>query len=481
VEVVGGVFAPDGKPEPLSRPERRIPRAPRILLKGEKDGWLPVVRSGLQSVVQTQPWRPAIQLDVKKILNRIQRFAGFIYRDIRFADDRPDAPIEVHIEPHASIPAKCSTCRTPCPGYDRLPERRWRFPPLWGIVVWFLYAPRRVECAEHGVVVEHIPWSHGKSPVTTTMMSFLATWARRLSWRETARLFQTSWEAVYRSVEWFVEWGLEHRELVGVHSIGIDEIHWGKGQRAANFLTVIYQIDAGCRRLLWVGPRRTKATLRRGLKALGSEVVAGLRFVCSDMWKPYLTVVSEMAGQALHVVDRFHVVMNLNKAVDQVRREESGRLRGQPLAKRLKKMRWKLLRRGSRVRGRARAKLESLLACRLATARAWNLKEAFHQFWRYRSVWYAGGFLDYWCERAMRSRLEPMKRIARMLRSHEKLLLNWFRARGEISSGAVEGLNNKIRVVTRRSYGFRTYRGMELALYHNLGRLPEPPVTHRFC
>ena len=94
---------------------------------------------------------------------------------------------------------------------------------------------------------------------------------------------------------------------------------------------------------------------------------------------------------------------------------------------------------------------------------------------------WAGGFLDYWCERALRSRLEPMKRIARMLRAHEELLLNWFRARGEISSGAVEGLNNKIRVVTRRSYGFRTYRGMELALYHNLGRLPEPPVTHRFC
>ena len=141
-------------------------------------------------------------------------------------------------------------------------------------------------------------------------------------------------------------------------------------------------------------------------------------------------------------------------------------------------MRWKLLRRGSRVRGRARVKLEALLASKLATARAWNLKESFAQFWRYRSVWWAGGFLG---QRAMRSRLEPMKRVARMLRSHENLLLNWFRARGEISSGAVEGLNNKMRVVTRRSYGFRTYRGMELALYHNLGRLPEPPLTHRFC
>jgi hypothetical protein len=112
------------------------------------------------------------------------------------------------------------------------------------IPTYFCYAPRRVLCAEHGVVVEHIPWSDGKRPVTCAMMGFLARWARRLSWRETARAFQTSWEAVYRSVEWFVEWGLAHRELRQVESIGVDEIHWGRGLRADNFLTVIYQIDS---------------------------------------------------------------------------------------------------------------------------------------------------------------------------------------------------------------------------------------------
>lgn len=85
--------------------------------------------------------------------------------------------------------------------------------PLWGIPAYFLYAPRRVECVEHGVVVEYIPWSDGKRPVTCAMMGFLSRWARRLSWRETAQVFQTSWEAVYRSVEWFVQWGLAHREL----------------------------------------------------------------------------------------------------------------------------------------------------------------------------------------------------------------------------------------------------------------------------
>jgi transposase len=417
-------------------------------------------------------------------LNCVQRFVGFVYREVRLHGHKgKPTSIEITLEPHAGIRGRCSACRRPAPGYDRLPERSWLFVPLWGIPTYFRYAPRRVACGEHGVVVEHIPWSEGKRAVTCAMMGYLARWARRMSWREVARTFHTSWEAVYRSVEWFVAWGLEHRDLRGVTAIGVDEIHWGRGKRADNFLTVIYQIDAECRRLLWVGRRRTQATLRRGLKTLGPEVVQGIRFVCSDMWKPYLQVIAAQVGQALHVLDRFHITSHLNQAVDQVRRAESSRLRSQSqkAAQQLKHLRWPLLRRGSRVRGRARQKLNILLASKLATARAWELKEAFAHFWQYKSENWAGAFLSCWCTRAMRSRLEPMKKMARMLRAHEPLILNWFRAKGEISSGPVEGLNNKIRVVTRRSYGFRTYEAMEIALYHNLGRLPEPESTHDFC
>ena len=229
-----------------------------------------------------------MQLEVKTILNRIQHFVGFVYQEVRLCGHRGRLHIEIRIEPHQGIRGKCSECRQPAPGHDRLPERTWLFIPLWGIVTWFLYAARRVNCPEHGVVVEHVPRSDGKRPVTLAMMCFLSRWTRRLSWRETARAFHTSWECVYRSVQWFVQWGLAHRQLEGVASIGVDEIHWGKSKRADNFLTVIYQIDSHCRCLLWVGRRRTQATLRRGLQALGPEVVQGLRFVCSDMWRPVL-------------------------------------------------------------------------------------------------------------------------------------------------------------------------------------------------
>ena len=427
-----------------------------------------------------------MQLELKTILNAVQHFPGFVYRDVRLHRRRSGRPCELQITvaAHAGQPAKCSQCHRPAPGYDRLPQRRWLFIPLWGIVAWFVYAARRVNCPEHGVVVEHLPWSEGKRPVTRAMMGFLARWARHLSWRQTARSFQTSWECVYRSVEWFVQWGLAHRQLVDIEALGVDEIHWGKSKGADSFLTVIYQIDGQCRRLLWLGRKRTQATLRQGLAALGPKVVGGLRFVCSDMWRPYLQVLAAQASQALHVLDRFHITMHLNQAVDQTRRAESARFRtvASAQADRLKTMRWKLLRRGSRVRGRARSQLNALVQSKLATARAWILKETFQDFWHYKSVTWAGYFLKAWTERALRSRIEPMRKVARMLRTHEPLLLNWFKAKGEISSGAVEGLNNKIRVVTRRSYGFRTFEAMEIALYHTLGRLPEPDAsTHKFC
>jgi hypothetical protein len=95
----------------------------------------------------------------------VQHFVGFVYDEVKMHGRRRSLSIEITLEPHAGIRGRCSQCRGSAPGYDRLPERRWLFVPLWGIPTYFLYAPRRVECTEHGVVVEHIQWSEGKRPV----------------------------------------------------------------------------------------------------------------------------------------------------------------------------------------------------------------------------------------------------------------------------------------------------------------------------
>ncbi|WP_459874135.1 transposase, partial [Endothiovibrio diazotrophicus] len=135
--------------------------------------------------------------------------------------------------------------------------RRFEFVPLWGIKVFLLYRPRRVDCSTCGVKVEQMPWALGKRPLTQAYGWFLAGWAKRLSWKETAEVFRTSWESVFRSVEMAVEWGREHVDLSGVRSIGIDEISRRRGQR---YVTLVYQIDSHCKRLLWVGNKRRTRT-----------------------------------------------------------------------------------------------------------------------------------------------------------------------------------------------------------------------------
>ena len=126
-------------------------------------------------------------------------------------------------------------------------------------------------------------------------------------------------------------------------------------------------------------------------------------------------------------------------------------------------------------------KLSELMRHNLRSVKAYLMRDDFQRFWDYERPSWAGKFLDEWCTRAMRSRIEPMKEMAGTLRRHRALLLNWFRARGEISNGSVEGQNNEAKLALKKAYGFKSYETVEIALYHQLGKLPEPNQTHRFC
>ena len=245
----------------------------------------------------------------------------------------------------------------------------------------------------------------------------------------------------------------------------------------------MYQIDQGDRRLLWVGRDRTVKTTLRFFRQFGRERAAALQFVCSDMWKPYLKVIAKKAAQAIHVLDRFHIMANMNRAIDEVRSKEAKELKAKGRSAVLKGARWTLLKRPENRTASQEVKLAELLRHNLRAVRSYLLREEFQLFWQYVSPHWAGIFLDRWCTKVMRSRIEPMKKMARSLRNHKPLILNWFRARGQVSTGAVEGLNNKLKVITRRAFGFRTYRVTEIALYHALGNLPDPAhqLTHRFC
>lgn len=416
-------------------------------------------------------------MQLQTILNRVEKNKSFVYTRVRFAETTDSLELEVEIVPRANSRPICSGCRQKRPGYDRQPMRRFQFVPLWNIAVFFVYTLRRVDCPECGVVVEQVPWCEGKQSHTRTYQWFLAHWARRLSWQEVARVFGTSWQSVYQAVRTAVFWGMMHDIWRNVRTLGVDEIAWRKGH---SYLTLVYQLDEDCKRLLWAGQEREKQTLERFFDCLGPTASSEVNFVCSDMWGPYVDVIAERAEQAVHVLDRFHIMRLMNKAIDDVRRAEVKRLERDGFEPVLKHARWCLLKRKENRTQRQTVKLKELLQYNLDSVKAHLLREDFQRFWGYRDPAWAAKFLDEWCERTLRTTLKPMHKVARTLRAHRSLILNWFKAHGRLSSGTVEGFNNKAKLTMRKAYGFKSPETARIALYHTLSKLPEPEFTHRF-
>jgi len=418
---------------------------------------------------------------LKTILNHRYPLKGFTYGKCKIVANESSGLDEIRVEVASRKNSKprCGQCGKPGSIYDTRKQRSFQFVPILGLQVLFLYSMRRVDCKHcDAVKTEQLSWASGKEQMTGAYKWFLATWARRMNWSEVASVFGTSWNRVYRSVGHAVMWGLVHRESPQFTAIGVDEIAYKRGHK---YLTLVYQIDSGMRRLLWIGQDRKEKTFDRFFDLFEDSVKNHLKFICSDMWKAYLKVIANRAGHAVHVLDRFHIMQTMNKKVDKVRAEETRQLKADGYEPILKHSRWCLLKRPQNHTDKQRVKLRELMKYNLKTMRAYILKEDFQRLWTYRSPAWAGKFLDSWCTDAMRSKLKPMKEMAGTLRRHRNLLLNWFRAKGEISSGSVEGMNNKAKVALRKSYGFKTFEVYETVLYHQLGKLPEPDIAHQFC
>jgi transposase len=369
---------------------------------------------------------------IQTILNRVEKFKSFVYGEASLEEHDDGPALVVQVGPRKNSRPFCSGCGRRGPVYDRLEERRFEFVPLWGILVFLAYRMRRVDCKRCGVTVEMVPWCDGKNQLTTRYRWYLATWAKRLSWSEVGTIFRTSWDSVCRAVEHAVDWGLAHRDLSELTAVGVDEIAWARGH---TYLTLLYDIGGETKRLLAVAEQRTEASLRSCLESLGEQVCLRVKHVCSDMWRPYLNVIGEKLGHAIHVLDRFHVMQQFGTALDEIRAEEAKRLVRDGYEPVLKKSRWCFLKRPENLTDKQTVKLSDLLKYNLRTVRAYLLREEFQRVWEYKSARWAAKFLDEWTGRVMRSRLEPMKKIARSIRAHRPLILNWFRARGQVFRG----------------------------------------------
>ena len=176
------------------------------------------------------------------------------------------------------------------------------------------------------------------------------------------------------------------------------------------------------------------------------------------MRRPRLEMIARQCPQALNILDRFHMVAKLNKALDEVRAGEARRMIREGYEPVLKKKRWCLLKRPENLMDKQRLSLRELPGYSLKSVRAYLLKEEFQLFWEYVLPAWAANFLDAWGKRAMRSRIEPVKRHARTVCSHRELLLNYFKVKKQFSSGIIEGLNNKAKVTMRKACGYKTFR-----------------------
>jgi len=429
-------------------------------------------------------------MQLKTLLNRVHPVKGFVYDHEQLVDDATHPTgtrLEVRLRPRRNSRPVCSGCGRKGPGYDTLGERRFDFVPLWGLAVMLVYSMRRVDCPRCGPTVECVPWleAGSKNHLTLAYQVFLARWAQRLSWTQVAQVFWVKWDTVYRSVAWVVAWGLDHRDLSDVTALGVDEVAFRKGHK---YLTLVYQLDEGHRRLLHVSEGRSArsllsffAMMKRAGRARGEDLIGQVRYVCSDMWRAYLKVIAKKLPEAVHILDRYHIVANLHMALDQIRAAEAKRLAREGYEPHLKHTRWCFLKRKEKLTPKQRLKLREVLRYDLVTVRAYLKIQALQMLWSYTSPTWAGKFLDAWCGEVMRSRIEPLKKVARSLREHRPLILNWFRAQKQYNAGMVEGMNLNVKLRFRLAFGFRTYSAAQVALYHQLGDLPEPPTTHRFC
>jgi len=294
---------------------------------------------------------------LETVLNKCCKFKSFTFKTVIFNDNGKS--IIVIIKPRKNSHPICSQCKTESQGYDKLPSRGFEFIPFWGFSVFFQYAMRRVQCPKcNKIVVEKVPWSDGKNHLTHIYINYLAGWAKEMAWKTVADRFRTSWQTVHRSVQSVVNYGLEHRNIDNVTALGVDEVQYHKGH---NYMTLVYQIDSGCRRLLWVGKKRTKETLRKFFAKMwhkDRKFIKNIKVVCTDMWKAYLHVLKEKVPDAVNVLDKFHIMQKMGKALDTVRVQEVRRLKKEGNEVILKHSRWCFLKRKFNLTKSQRGKLK---------------------------------------------------------------------------------------------------------------------------
>jgi transposase len=367
--------------------------------------------------------------------------------------------------------ARCGCCGRKCQACYDGRERQWQHLDFAGMKVVLRYRIRRVECPCCGVTTEMVPWAEPGSWFTRDFEDTVALLAQKTDKTTVCQLTGVAWRTVGNIVRRVVDRRGPADQLDGLSHIGIDEISY---KRHHHYLTLVTDHLSG--HVVWVGVGRNAETLGEFFDQLGPERAARLQVVSVDMAQAYIDTVTKRAPNAKIVFDRFHVQRLAHDALDEVRREQMRELRGTDEASAIKKTRWALQKNPWNLSVPEHEKLATVQSTNRPLYRAYLLKETLCSVLDGRQPNVAKGKLEEWIAWATRSRLEPFRKVARTIQRYLDGIVEYVRTK--LSNALSEGTNSKVRVITKRSYGFHDPLSLVAMIYLCCTGIGLRPVRH---
>ncbi|MCP4377369.1 MAG: ISL3 family transposase [bacterium] len=375
-----------------------------------------------------------------------------------------EGEVAVQVERKRGAKSCCPSCGKQSPGYDSR-RRRWRHLDTCQYKTILVAEVPRVRCEEHGVVTVSVPWAEPGSGFTALFEALVIDWLKEASISAVSRLMGVSWNAIDGIMQRAVERGLSRREAVFPTWIGVDETAFRKRH---DYVTVVSDQEGG--NVLHVGRDRKKKTLKAWYEGLAPEQREAIQSVSMDMWPAFINATLESVAGAEEKIafDKFHVAKYLGEAVDQVRRQEHKALMAEGYED-LKGSKHDWLTNPENMTREQKIRFKSLRDSTLKTARAWAIKELAMSLWHYVSKTWARKGWEQWLSWAVRSRLDPIKKVAKTIKKHLWGILNAVVLK--VSNGPAEGINSRIKMIKVRSRGFRNKERFANAIYFHLGGL----------
>lgn len=373
------------------------------------------------------------------------------------------------LKPRWRLP-RCGLCGQRAPGYDPGKPRRWQHLPVGSLRIWVEYTPRRVCCPDCGVHVEAVPWAAHGSRFTTSMEEYTAYLAQITDKTATSKLLGIAWETVGTIVERVVARHQDDTRFDNLRLIGIDEFSYRKRHR---YITVV--VDHERQRVIWAGRGKSGKSLAEFFNCLGEQRLEQIENVTIDMSAGYIKAITEQLPHAEMVFDRFPVQQLASDAVDEVRRAQVRAMADTEEGKALKNSRYALLRNSWNMSDMDILKISEIQRTNKPLYRAYLLKESLAKALDYLQPKRARDALEGWLSWASRSRLKPFVKLARTIRKYKEGILAYIKDRA--TNGRVEGINNRLRMVARRAFGFHSAEALISMLFLCCGGIQlNPPL-----